>query len=56
MSTEAYHHDFHQWIQATIQHIQQGAIDSLDWDHLVEELQDLDNEQKNQLEMALVRN
>lgn len=53
MSTEVYHHDFHQWIQATIQHIQQGSIESLDWNNLIEELQGLGNEQKNQLESRL---
>jgi len=53
MSTEAYHRDFYQWIQTTIQQIQQGAIDSLDWNNMVEELQDLGNEQKNQLESRL---
>jgi len=46
--------DFYGWVQTTINHIHQGSTASLDWVNLVEELQDLGNEQKNQLESRLL--
>ncbi len=49
-----YEQDFYGWIQNTVSCIQQGTIHTLDWDQLAEELQDLGNEQKNQLESRLL--
>ncbi len=46
--------DFYQWTQTTIAHIQQGELEALDWNYIVEEFQDLGNEQKNQLESRLL--
>ncbi|QHU98871.1 DUF29 domain-containing protein [Synechocystis sp. CACIAM 05] len=52
--TRIYELDFYQWIETTINQIQEGDIDKLDWNSLVEELQDLGNEQKHQLESRLL--
>jgi hypothetical protein len=49
-----YEQDFYGWIQNTVSCIQKGTIHALDWDQLAEELQDLGNEQKNQLESRLL--
>ncbi|MFM7191638.1 MAG: DUF29 domain-containing protein [Microcystaceae cyanobacterium] len=49
-----YEQDFYCWVQNTIVYIQEGKINALDWAKLVEELQDLGNEQKNQLESRLL--
>jgi hypothetical protein len=38
----------------SIDNIQRGAMETIDWDYLVEELQDLGNEQKHQLESRLL--
>ncbi|MCZ2207044.1 DUF29 family protein, partial [Cylindrospermopsis raciborskii] len=52
--TQLRHIDFYQWVQTTIDNIQRGAMETIDWDYLVEELQDLGNEQKHQLESRLL--
>lgn len=49
-----YEQDFYGWIQNTVSCIQEGTTNALDWAKLVEELQDLGNEQKNQLESRLL--
>ncbi|MDB9307454.1 DUF29 domain-containing protein [Aphanizomenon sp. CS-733/32] len=54
IATQVHDLDFYQWVQTTIENIQRGAITAIDWDYLVEELQDLGNEQKNQLESRLL--
>ncbi|MBD2653083.1 DUF29 domain-containing protein [Synechocystis sp. FACHB-383] len=54
LPTKIYELDFYQWIENTINQIHQGDIDRLDWQSLVEELQDLGNEQKHQLESRLL--
>jgi Domain of unknown function DUF29 len=49
-----YSQDFYQWIQTTIQNIRNKELSSLDWENLLEELEDLGNEQKHQLESRLL--
>lgn len=49
-----YEQDFYGWIQKTVSCIQAGRLNALDWEQLAEELQDLGNEQKNQLESRLL--
>ena len=46
IATQVHDLDFYQWVQTTIDNIQRGAIETIDWDYLVEELRDLGNEQK----------
>jgi hypothetical protein len=49
-----YNQDFYQWVQTTIDNIHNRDLDSLDWANLLEELEDLGNEQKHQLESRLL--
>ncbi|MEH2319927.1 DUF29 domain-containing protein [Nostoc sp.] len=49
-----YNQDFYHWVQTTIHNIRNRDLKSLDWDNLLEELEDLGNEQKHQLESRLI--
>lgn len=49
-----YERDFYLWIQTTIQQICKRDFDSVDWENLLEELEDLGNEQKHKLESRLL--
>lgn len=49
-----YDKDFYWWVQTTVHNIRNQDLDSLDWLHLLEELEDLGNEQKHQLESRLL--
>ena len=49
-----YNEDFYQWIQITSQQIRKQDLESLDWVHLLDELEALGNEQKHQLESRLI--
>ena len=49
-----YDEDFYKWLQITIQQIHNQDLKSVDWNHLLEELQALGNEQKHQLESRLI--
>jgi len=46
--------DFHQWLQITINQLEQRDFSHLDIDRLIEELQDLGKSDKNALESNLV--
>jgi hypothetical protein len=54
LTSTSYEQDFYGWIQNTVSCIQTGALDAVDWEQLAEELKDLGNEQKNQLESRLL--
>ncbi|MEH2411369.1 DUF29 domain-containing protein [Nostoc sp.] len=49
-----YNQDFYQWVQTTTHNIRNRDLKSLDWENLLEELEDLGNEQKHQLESRLI--
>jgi hypothetical protein len=49
-----YDQDFHQWIEKTINQLEQRDFNNLDINHLIEELQDLGKSDKNALESNLV--
>lgn len=49
-----YNKDFYQWVQTTIHNIHNRDLNALDWENLLEELEDLGNEQKHQLESRLL--
>ncbi|MTJ07930.1 DUF29 domain-containing protein [Anabaena sp. UHCC 0204] len=49
-----YNQDYYQWVQNTIDSIHNRDLNSLDWENLLEELKDLGNEQKHQLESRLL--
>ena len=49
-----YDKDFHQWIEKTINQLEQRDFNNLDINHLIEELKDLGKSDKNALESNLV--
>ncbi len=49
-----YANDFYQWLETTRQQIQNQQFSIVDWHHVLEELEALGNEQKNQLESRLI--
>ncbi len=49
-----YNQDFYHWIQTTVKNIRNQNLNSLDWENLLVELEDLGNEQKHQLENRLI--
>jgi hypothetical protein len=49
-----YDQDFHQWLEKTINQLEQKDFNDLDIDHLIEELKDLGKSDKNALESNLV--
>ncbi|GFE68103.1 DUF29 domain-containing protein [Chroococcus sp. FPU101] len=53
-SQTPYTQDFYLWLQTTIAQIKKKSFESVDWEHLLEELEDLGNEQKHKLESRLL--
>ena len=49
-----YDHDFQEWIQKTIEHLQKSEFEQLDREHLIEELEDLGRSEKRSLESNLM--
>jgi hypothetical protein len=49
-----YDQDFYRWLTITIKQIRNQEFDSVDWDNLLEELEDLGQERKNELESRLM--
>jgi hypothetical protein len=54
MSTILYDQDFNQWIQQTIIQLQKQEFESLDIEHLIEELRELGKSEKRTLESNLM--
>ncbi len=50
-----YDEDFVLWIDQTTAKIRQGDLNNLDWEHLLEELESLGNEQRRKVESYLLR-
>jgi hypothetical protein len=44
-----YEQDFVLWVDQTVQHLQARDTDHLDWEHLVEEIEELGNEQRRKV-------
>ncbi len=53
MSNTLYDRDFHLWIEQTIQNLKNREFESLDIEHLIEELTDLGKSEKNALKSNL---
>ncbi|MEB3309184.1 MAG: DUF29 domain-containing protein [Snowella sp.] len=54
LQESGYTDDFYQWLEITRQQIENQQFSVVDWQHLLEELEALGNEQKNQLESRLI--
>lgn len=50
-----YEEDFILWLEETTKQIRQGEFKNLDWEHLLEELESLGNEQRRKVESYLLR-
>jgi hypothetical protein len=50
-----YHEDFVLWVDQTSEQIRQGSLENVDWEHLLEEIEDLGREQKNKVESYLIQ-
>ncbi len=50
-----YDEDFVLWLDKTTEQIRQGNLNQLDWEHLLEELESLGNEQRRKVESYLLR-
>jgi hypothetical protein len=54
MIINLYEQDFHLWIEKTISQLQNGELQKLDMENLIEELKDLGKSDKNSLESNLM--
>ncbi len=50
-----YKQDYHLWLETTLKQLQSRDLESLDWDHLIEEIERLGNEQKYKFESYLLQ-
>ncbi|WP_373528020.1 DUF29 domain-containing protein [Nostoc sp.] len=50
-----YEQDYHLWLATTLKQLQERDLDHLDWEHLIEEIEALGNEQKHKLESYLLQ-
>lgn len=55
MSQTLYEQDYPQWLETTLQQLQAQDIENLDWEHLIEEITTLGNEQKHKVESYLLQ-
>jgi hypothetical protein len=53
--TTLYTEDFVAWVDETTRLLKEGAIDSLDWPHLIEEIEGLGSEQRNKVDSYLLQ-
>lgn len=50
---QLYEQDFAQWIEATVNCLKAKDTENLDWDHLIEEIEDLGKSQRRELKSQL---
>jgi hypothetical protein len=55
MTTTLYDHDYNQWLLQTLQHLREGQFEAVDWEHLLEEIEDMGKSQKRAIESLLTR-
>lgn len=53
MSKQLYEQDLQNWLEQTIKHLKNREFESLDIEHIIEELIDLENSEKNRLKSNL---
>ncbi|MBE9013459.1 DUF29 domain-containing protein [Pseudanabaenaceae cyanobacterium LEGE 13415] len=49
-----YETDYLQWIETTIEHLRKGDYDDIDWDNLIDEIEDMAKSQRHKLKSNLV--
>ena len=50
-----YETDYNQWVNETVQQLRERQFDGVDWDNLIEEIEDMGKSQKRALESFLTR-
>jgi mRNA-degrading endonuclease RelE of RelBE toxin-antitoxin system len=50
---QLYESDYHLWVLETVKQLQNGDLDSLDWENLIEEVLDLSKREKRKLQSLL---
>ncbi len=50
---QLYESDFVLWIDETIKHLKQKELEQIDWEHLIEEIEDLGREQRRKVNSFL---
>ena len=50
-----YETDYNQWVNETVQQLRERKFDGVDWDNLIEEIEDMGKSQKRALESFLTR-
>lgn len=55
MTKILYETDYNQWVNETVQQLRERKFDGVDWDNLIEEIEDMGKSQKRELESFLTR-
>jgi hypothetical protein len=55
MTKILYETDYNQWVNETVQQLRERKFDGVDWDNLIEEIEDMEKSQKRALESFLTR-
>jgi hypothetical protein len=55
MSSILYDTDYNQWIEQTTQQLREGRFNDVDWENLIEEIEDMGKSQRRALESLLTR-
>ena len=55
MDRVKYEQDYYQWTQAMVKALREREYTSLDWDHLIDEIDDMGKSQKRAIESLLMR-
>ena len=50
LAPSIYEQDYVEWLDITLQQLQNHDLEALDWEHLIEEIADLSREQKHKVE------
>jgi len=48
-----YEQDYAEWLEITLRHLESRSLESIDWEHLTEEIAALGNEQRHKVESYL---
>ncbi|MFO0174519.1 MAG: DUF29 family protein, partial [Aphanizomenon sp.] len=52
---EVYEQDYPEWLDITLSQLQNRDLEHIDWEHLIEEITALGNEQRRKVESYLLR-
>ncbi|HLP87937.1 MAG TPA: DUF29 domain-containing protein [Nostocaceae cyanobacterium] len=55
LTQNLYEQDYHLWLETTLKQLQTRDLENLDWEHLIEEIEALGNEQNRKLKSYLLQ-